>query len=66
MVSFDKLTSFDLYDQEAGEIVCFYYLDTIIEYPEMARFDLFANGSYIGSVPIFDKLDIDNHRFIIG
>lgn len=66
MVSFDKLTSFDIYDQEADEIVCFYYLDTIIEYPEMSRFDLFANGNYIGSVPIFDKLDIDNHRFIIG
>ena len=66
MVSFDKLTSFDLYNQEDDEIVCFFYLDKIIEYPEMARYDLFANGSFIGSVPIFDKLDIDNHRFIIG
>lgn len=66
MVKFDKLTSFDLYNQEDDEIVCFYNLDQILENIDMSRFDLFANGIYIGSVPIFDKLDIDNHRFIIG
>lgn len=45
MVKFDKLTSFDLYNQEDDEIVCFYNLDQILENIEMARYDLFANGT---------------------
>ena len=51
MVKFDKLTSFDLYNQEDDEIVCFYNLDQILENIDMSRFDLFANGVHIGSVP---------------
>lgn len=66
MVKFDKLTSFDLYNQEDDEIVCFYNLDRIFENIKMSRYDLFARGHFIGSVPIFDELDVDNHRFIIG
>lgn len=66
MVKFDKLTSFGLYYQEYDEILCFYNLDKIVENIDMSRFDLFANDVYIGSVPIFDKLDIDNHQFIVN
>lgn len=65
MIKFNKLISFDLYNQEDDEIICFYNLDQIFENIEMARYELFANGHFIGSVPIFDKLDVDNHRFII-
>ena len=65
MIDFDKLISFDIYNEEDDEIVCFFYLDKIIKHPDIAAYDLFANGNFIGSVPIFYKLDIDNHRFII-
>ena len=50
MIKFNKLISFDLYNQEDDEIVCFYNLDQIFENIDMSRFDLFANGNYIGSV----------------
>ena len=66
MVKFDKIIQFDLYDEEYDEVLCFYNLDQIIENVPESRFDLFANGNYIGSVPIFDKLDTDNHQFIVG